>query len=257
MMFIDTHAHLYAKEFDEDRHAMLQIAINVGVEKFFLPNIDEDSIEGMHQLCKDFPNQCYPMMGLHPCSVAANYKEQLATIKEAFNPNFHIGIGEIGIDLYWDKSLLKEQLEAFEEQIKWAKELRLPIVIHARDSFDEIFEVVDGLNDENLRGIFHCFTGNEAQANKILGYGGFKLGVGGVVTFKNSGLAEVLKNIPLSELVLETDSPYLAPVPKRGKRNESSYIPLIAAKLSEVYECSLKEIATTTTNNALTLFNFR
>ena len=254
MMFIDTHAHLYAKEFDEDRDEMLQNALKEGVQKFFLPNIDETSIAGMHKLCQSYPTNCYPMMGLHPCSVKENVKEQLATIKQAFDPNLHIGIGEIGIDLYWDKSLLKEQIVAFEEQIKWAKELKLPIVIHARDSFDEIFEVVDALNDEHLTGIFHCFTGNEEQAAKILNYGGFKLGIGGVVTFKNSGLTEVLKNVPLSELVLETDAPYLAPVPKRGKRNESSYIPFIAAKLTEIYGCSLKEIATATTKNALTLF---
>lgn len=254
MMFIDTHAHLYAKEFDADRDEMLKTAINAGVEKFFLPNIDEDSIEGMHALAHNYPENCYPMMGLHPCSVKENYSEQLVKMKEAFDPNFHIGLGEIGIDLYWDKSLLKEQQLAFAEQIEWAKEVELPIVIHARDSFEEIFEVVDGLNDEKLRGIFHCFTGDEKQAEKIMSYGGFKMGIGGVVTFKNSGLADVLKSVPLSELVLETDAPYLAPVPKRGKRNESSYIPLIAAKLTEVYECTLAEVATVTTNNALSLF---
>ena len=255
MMLIDTHAHLYAKEFDEDREAVLQEAINVGVKKILLPNIDESSIEGMHALCEQFPDVCFPMMGLHPCSVKANYEEQLATIKAAFQVNKHIAIGEIGIDLYWDKSLVREQMLAFEAQIKWAKEVGLPIVIHARDSFDEIFEVVDGLNDERLTGIFHCFTGTEEQAHKILNYGGFKLGIGGVVTFKNSGLSEVLKNVPLTALVLETDAPYLAPVPKRGKRNESAYVSYIATHLTEVYNCSLATIAEQTTSNALSVFN--
>jgi len=254
MMFIDTHAHLYADQFEEDRTAMVQRALDAGVQKMFLPNIDEKSIEGMEQLVTEFPNNCYSMMGIHPCDVKKDWESQLKTIRMHFKKNHHIAIGEIGIDLYWDQSLKQEQINAFSAQIEWAKEEQLPIVIHARDSFDEIFEVVDALNDERLSGVFHCFTGNEQQAKKILDYGGFKIGIGGVLTFKNSGLDQVLKTVPLTELVLETDAPYLAPTPYRGKRNESAYIPIIAGKLSDIYEVSIEEIAHVTTQNALSVF---
>jgi TatD DNase family protein len=254
MFFIDTHAHLYAKEFDEDRSEMIARAISQGVQQFLLPNIDEESIAGMHQLAKDYPDRCFAMMGIHPSSVAKDWEAQLSHIQSFFDPNIHIAIGEIGIDLYWDKSLQKEQTLAFEQQIIWAKAVGLPIVIHARDSFDEIFEVVDQHNDGQLTGVFHCFTGDLHQAQKIINYGGFKLGIGGVATFKNGGLDKVLPEVDLKHIILETDSPYLAPVPFRGKRNESSYIPLVAERLSELYNVSLATIAETTTAAAQELF---
>lgn len=254
MTYIDTHAHLYADQFDEDREEMIQRALDAGVKKLFLPNIDEKSIAGMEHLVEKYPSICYSMMGIHPCDVAKSWEQQLETVKKHYQKGYHIAIGEIGIDLYWDQSLKKEQTDAFAAQIEWAKKEQLPIVIHARDSFEEIFEVVDQYNDENLKGIFHCFTGNIDQAKKIMDYGGFKMGIGGVVTFKNSGLRVVLQEVPLSYLVLETDAPYLTPAPHRGKRNESSYIPLIAKTLSSVYEMDEKEIGKITSENALRIF---
>ncbi len=255
MFFIDTHTHLYSSQFNEDREEIINRSIDNGVKKLLLPNIDLDSISGMLDLVEKYPESCYPMMGLHPCSVDENVENILAKLESYFTDNHSfIAVGEIGIDLYWDKTFLKQQIKAFETQINWAKKYNLPIVIHARDSFDEIFEVLNRLNDENLRGVFHCFTGDLNQAKKVLSYGGFKLGIGGVVTFKKSGLDEVLKNISLENIILETDSPYLAPVPYRGKRNESSYIPLIAEKLSSIYGVSEQEIASVTTLNAINLF---
>lgn len=256
-MFIDTHAHLYVEQFDEDRDEMVQRAINSGVSKLFLPNIDIASIPKMEQMVKDYPGVCYSMIGIHPCDVVQDWEKQLQEMKSYYKKGHHIAIGEIGIDLYWDKSLQKEQTEAFRAQIQWAKEEKLPIVIHARDSFDEIFEVVDQENDEHLFGVFHCFTGTEEQARKIIDYGGFKMGIGGVVTFKNSGVDKAIQNIDLSHFILETDAPYLAPAPYRGKRNESAYIPLIAKKLSDIYAVSEEEIGRITTQNALNLFNIK
>lgn len=253
-MFIDTHAHLYAEEFDQDREAMLQRAKASGLSHLFLPNIDRDSIEPMHRLCDAHPDWCFPMMGLHPCSVNASVEEELALCKKWLEQRKYVAIGEIGIDLYWDKTFFPEQRHAFRTQIQWAKEMGLPIVIHARDSFPEIFEIVDELNDERLKGIFHCFTGDENQAQHILNYGGFLLGIGGVVTFKSSNLPQVLKHVPLEKLVLETDAPYLAPVPHRGKRNEPSYLTAMASKLSEIYERPIKDIAQITSSNALRMF---
>jgi TatD DNase family protein len=194
------------------------------------------------------------MMGLHPCSVNASVEEELAICKQWLDQRKYVAIGEIGIDLYWDKTFFAEQQYAFRTQIQWAKERSLPIVIHARDSFSELFEIVDELNDERLKGIFHCFTGDESQAKHILNYGGFLLGIGGVVTFKSSTLPQVLKHVPLEKLVLETDSPYLAPVPHRGKRNEPSYLTAMASKLSEIYERPIKDIAEITSSNALRMF---
>lgn len=256
-MFIDSHAHLYVEQFDEDRDEMVQRAIDNGVSKLFLPNIDIASIPKMEQMVKDYPGVCYSMMGIHPCDVVKDWEKQLQEMKTYYKKGHHIAIGEIGIDLYWDKSLQKEQTEAFRAQIQWAKEEKLPIVIHARDSFDEIFEVVDQENDDQLFGVFHCFTGTEEQAHKIIDYGGFKMGIGGVVTFKNSGVDKAIQNIGLEHLILETDAPYLAPTPYRGKRNESSYIPLIAEKLSDIYEISKEEVGRITTENALALFNIK
>ncbi|WP_070138068.1 TatD family hydrolase [Crocinitomix algicola] len=255
MIFIDTHTHLYSDQFDEDRDEVVNRAIESGVQKFFLPNIDSNSVHGMHKLVDEYPENCFPMMGLHPCSVNENWKSQLDELKPWLSKRKYIAIGEIGIDLYWDKTTLKYQKAAFAEQIKWAKEMKLPIAIHVRDAFNETFEVLDELNDDNLNGVFHCFTGTLEQAKKIINYGGFKLGVGGVLTFKNSGLDQTIKEIDLSHLILETDSPYLAPTPKRGKRNESDYTTLIASKLAEVKSCSIEDIADSTTKNALELFD--
>jgi TatD DNase family protein len=254
MTYIDTHAHLYSESFDEDRSEMIQRALDAGVNKLFLPNIDEASIEGMEALVDKYPGVCYSMMGIHPCDVQKDWQVQLERIQLHFKPERHIAIGEIGIDLYWDKSLQEEQTASFRAQIRWAKAVQLPIVIHCRDSFDEIFAVLDEENDDQLSGIFHCFTGTAGQGRKILSYGGFKLGIGGVVTFKNSGLDKAIADIGPEHLVLETDAPYLTPTPYRGKRNESAYIPLIAEKLSSIFSIDEKEIGTITSRNALEIF---
>jgi len=252
---IDTHTHLYSTEFDADRDAMIQSAIKSGVSKMLMPNVDINSIAGMHELAKKFPQNCFAMMGLHPCSVNENWENDLRTIKDWLDKEKYCAVGEIGIDLYWDKSTLEFQLKAFRTQIQWAKEKKLPIVIHVREAFNETFEIVDELNDENLTGVFHCFSGNLEQAKHIINYGGFKLGIGGVATFKNGGLDKVLPEIGLQHLVLETDSPYLAPVPHRGKRNESSYLTLMANKLAELKGVDVKTIDEVTTKNALQLFS--
>ena len=252
---IDTHTHLYSAEFDADREAIIQSAINSGVSKMLMPNVDVDSISGMHEVAKKFPQNCFPMMGLHPCSVKENWEADLAIIKSWLDKEKYCAVGEIGIDLYWDKSTLEFQKKAFRTQIQWAKEKKLPIVIHVREAFNETFEIVDELNDENLTGVFHCFSGNLDQAKHIINYGGFKLGIGGVATFKNGGLDKVLPEIDLQHLVLETDSPYLAPVPHRGKRNESSFLTLIANKLAEIKGVDVKTIDEVTTKNALQLFS--
>lgn len=253
-MFIDTHTHLYSDAFAADRAEMIQRALDAGVHKMLLPNIDVDSIEGMFALEDQFPNVCYAMMGLHPTSVGADFEAQLATMKSHLEARKFIAIGEIGIDLYWETKFRAQQIEAFIRQIEWAKSMDLPIVIHARNSFPEIFDVLDQHNDERLRGVFHCFTGTLEDAQKIQTYGGFLFGLGGVLTFKKSGLDEVVKQLPLEQLVLETDSPYLAPTPHRGKRNESAYIPLIADTLASIFETSVGNIATETTRNAEKLF---
>jgi TatD DNase family protein len=253
-MFIDTHTHLYSAEFNDDRSEMIQRSLTNGVEKLLLPNIDIESIEGMHQLVKDYPTNCYAMMGLHPGYVKEDWEQQLAIIKDYLFKGNYIAVGEIGIDLYWDKTFIEEQKSAFSQQVNWAKELNLPIVIHAREAFQEIFDILDVLHDDRLRGIFHCFTGDADQAKKALSYKGFKLGIGGVLTYKKAELDKVLENIDLRNIVLETDSPYLPPVPYRGKRNESSYLVHIAEKLADVYQISLKEVEEITTNNTFELF---
>ena len=254
-MYIDTHTHIYLKDFEEDRKEIIKECLDLSVSKLFLPNIDSSTIEDVIQVCNTYPEICHPMIGLHPCSVKGNFQKELNNIYPYINSVQPIAIGEIGIDLYWDKTTLKEQIKAFEKQINWAKEFSLPIVIHARDSYREIFDVLDEMNDKNLKGIFHCFSSNLKDANHILSYGGFKLGIGGVVTFKNAGLDKTLANISMDNLVLETDSPYLTPAPYRGKRNKSSYIPLIAKKLSEIYNVHITEIAKITTKNAEEIFN--
>ncbi|MAC95214.1 MAG: hydrolase TatD [Flavobacteriales bacterium] len=254
MEMIDTHTHLYSEQFDEDRDAMIQRALNEGVKRFFLPNIDSNSIEGMKDLVAKYPNNCYPMMGLHPCSVGENIEQELALVEKELASNKYIAVGEIGIDLYWDQSFQHEQEVAFKKQIEWAKKLELPIVIHCRKAFDEILTILDEVNDEQLSGVFHCFTGSLEQANHILNYGDFKLGIGGVVTFKNSGLDKVVEQLNLKDLVLETDAPYIAPVPFRGKRNESAYVSRVAEKLAEIFQLPLTKIAQQTTANALEIF---
>ena len=254
-MFIDTHTHLFSDQFDKDRDAIVQKAIAAGVEKLLLPNIDVTSIDAMHELASKYPDNCYSMMGLHPGSVDENWKEKLAVIEKNLFENKYVAVGEIGMDLYWDKTFQKEQADVFLQHIKWAKELKLPIVIHAREAFQEIFDIVDEVNDADLIGIFHCFTGTYEQAQHILNYGGFKLGIGGVLTYKKAELDKVIENIAIEHLVLETDSPYLPPVPHRGKRNESSYLLHIAERLAEVYQISLKEVEEITTKNAKEVFN--
>jgi TatD DNase family protein len=252
-MLIDTHAHLYAKAFKDDREAMLERARQQGVEQFLLPNIDQHSIAGMLELEAAHPGECFAMMGLHPCSVKENYEEELAIVKEWLDQRDFLAVGEIGIDLYWDKTFIKEQQTAFLQQLEWALVIDRPIVIHARDSIDMLIELVQEKQNGNLRGVFHCFTGDLIQARKIMDLG-FYLGIGGVLTYKNAGLDKTLNNLPLDRIILETDAPYLSPVPYRGKRNESSYIHYVAAKLALIKELELAAVADITTANARQLF---
>lgn len=254
-MFFDTHAHLYSEQFKEDQDAMIQRAIASGVERFYLPNIDLESIDGMLDLEKNYPNICFPMMGLHPCSVDKNFEEVLSKMKDLIDERKFVAIGEIGIDLYWDKSFEEQQKKAFRKQINWAKDLELPIVIHARESFEQIFEILDQENDDRLKGVFHCFTGGQEEIEKILSYGGFMFGIGGVVTYKKSTLPEVLTLIPMEKLVLETDAPYLPPTPHRGKRNESAFLLHTAEKVAEIYGVSLLELGKITSENTVKLFH--
>ncbi len=253
-MFTDTHTHLYSEEFNADRKPLIDKAINNGVTKFYLPNIDSSSITGMLQLEEQYPNNCFAMMGLHPCSVGENVNDELAIVKQWLEKRKFVAIGEIGIDLYWDKTFINQQLQAFETQINWALDYHYPIVIHCRDAFNEIFEVLKSFK-QLPKAIFHCFSGTTDQAHKILKLGNFKLGIGGVVTFKNSGLDKVVEQIELEHLVLETDAPYLAPVPFRGKRNEPVYLLEVAKKIAELKQVSILKVAETTTNNAEFIFN--
>lgn len=255
-MFVDTHTHLFVDAFNDDRSEIVQKAIDSGVEKMLLPNIDIDTIDAMNSLAKDFPNNCYPMMGLHPGSVKEDWQERMEIIRKHLFEGNYIAVGEIGMDLYWDKTFVNEQAEVFRMQVEWAKELRLPIVIHAREAFEPIFEILDEINDERLTGVFHCFTGTVEQANRAIQYGGFKLGIGGVLTYKKAELDKVLEQVDLKHLILETDSPYLPPVPYRGKRNESSYLLHVAEKLTDVYGVPLSQVETVTTENARELFQF-
>lgn len=254
MIFCDTHTHLYADEFQPDRDEMIQRAIHTGITRLFLPNIDSTSIPGLFALTKTWPDHCFPMMGLHPCSVNEGFQSELKVVEHWLSQRKFYAVGEIGVDLYWDKTFKEQQLYAFEFQIRLAKKYALPIVIHTRNAFNEAYEVVERNNDTSLTGVFHCFSGTSEEAEKVIALKGFKLGIGGVLTFKNSGLDKVVQQIPLEHLVLETDSPYLAPVPHRGKRNESAYIRIIAEKLAELKQCSLEEVARITTENSKHLF---
>lgn len=255
MKFIDTHTHLFASEFKDDIDIVVKNAINSGVSKMLLPNIDSSTTNNMLQLCNKYPQHCLPMIGLHPCSVKKdNIDKEILHVEEMLNKNKFIAIGEIGLDLYWDKSSLSYQKVAFESQIKLAKKYQLPIVIHVRDSFNEAIEIVEKLNNENLSGVFHCFTGNIQEAERIINLQNFYLGIGGVVTFKNGGINKIINQISLDHIILETDSPYLTPTPFRGKRNESKYLVNIAQKMSEIYEIDINEIANKTSSNAINLF---
>ena len=253
MILTDTHTHLYAEQFDTDRKEAIQRAMDLGISRFFIPAIDSETTESMFALEKDFPNTIFLMMGLHPTHVKENFKEELAHVKNWLDKRNFYAVGEIGMDLYWDKSFIQQQQDAFKLQIEWAKEKNLPIVIHCREAFDEVFEVLNDCKDENLFGIFHCFTGNLEQAKTAISYN-MKLGIGGVATFKNGKIDKFLYQIPLKNIVLETDSPYLAPTPFRGKRNESSYLLNIANKVSEIYKIPLDEIAKITTKNSMDVF---
>ncbi len=253
MILTDTHTHLYADQFNEDRVEVVQRALDLGVKRFFIPAIDSETTQSMFELEKQFPENIFLMMGLHPTHVKENFKEELAHVKKWLDKRNFYAVGEIGIDLYWDKTLLKQQQEAFKTQINWAKEKNLPIVIHCRDAFDEVFEVLEEMKDAKLFGIFHCFTGNLEQAKKAISYN-MKLGIGGVVTFKNGKIDQFLNEIPLKNIVLETDAPYLAPAPYRGKRNESSYLLKVAEKLATIYNISVEELAKITTQNSKDVF---
>jgi len=255
MNFIDTHAHIYQEDFKTDIDSVIARAKENGVSKIYLPNVDVPSIADLKELVQKDPKFFIPMMGLHPCYVKEDFEEQLNAIEKELRGGTYVAVGEIGIDLFWDKSFFIQQQEAFRVQIKWAIELNLPIIIHARDSLKEIFEIMDEEVHPRLKGIFHCFSGNVDDAKKVIKYG-FKLGIGGVVTFKNGGLDKVLKEIDVKHLVLETDAPYLTPVPHRGKRNESSYVKLVAERLAEIYNISVNEVARITTANASEVFKF-
>nr|WP_188111540.1 TatD family hydrolase [Capnocytophaga canis] len=251
----DTHTHLYSKVFDEDRDQMMQRAMALGVTRFFIPAIDSSHTESMFALKRAYPDNVFLMNGLHPCDVKENYLEELDHVEKLITEHSFCAIGETGIDLYWDKTFFKEQQEAFRRQIGLAKKHKLPIVIHCREAFDEIFEILDSEKDDRLFGIFHCFSGNEQQAKQAISYN-LKLGIGGVVTFKNGKIDTFLKNIDLEHIVLETDSPYLAPVPYRGKRNESAYITEVLKKISNIYGVSENEVADITTKNSIKVFGF-
>jgi TatD DNase family protein len=252
-MITDTHTHLYSEQFDQDRNEMIQRAKDAGVSRFFIPAIDSSYTKSMLELESNFKDDVFLMMGLHPTSVKENYKEELAHVKEWIDKRSFYAIGEIGIDLYWDKNFLAQQQEAFRTQIQWAKEKKLPIIIHCRDAFDEIFEVLETEKSDDLFGIFHCFTGTKEQAKKAISYN-MKLGIGGVATFKNGKIDTFLNEIDIKHIVLETDSPYLAPTPFRGKRNESSYITKVVEKLAIIYSLTFEEIAEITTQNSKDIF---
>lgn len=252
-MYTDSHTHLYLDAFKDDRVQMINRALDAGVLRMCLPNIDSSTIRSMFDLVDRYPSQCYPMMGLHPTSVKENYRQELQKIESHLDREGIIAIGETGIDLYWDKTHLREQVIVFKTQIRWAMERNLPLVIHARDSFQEIFRALDEAGGKTLRGVFHSFTGNKKELEKALSFN-FMIGINGIATFKNSNLADVVRSIPEDRLLLETDAPFLAPVPFRGKRNESSYLVNIADKVAEIYNLTKEEIGKITSENAENLF---
>lgn len=249
----DTHTHLYADEFDPDRDEVIKKSMNEGITRFFLPNCDKSTINKMLVLSEKYPSNCFPMMGLHPCSVNENYQEELNLVEEWLYKQQFCAIGEIGIDLYWSTTYKKEQEIAFKKQIEWSIDLKLPIVIHSRNSFDEIYQLLSSCSKNSVKGIFHCFSGTAEQAQMIIDLG-FYLGIGGVVTYKNSGLDKIVELIDLKHIVLETDAPYLAPAPFRGKRNESTYIRIIAQKIADIKQTSVDTVAKITTANSKAIF---
>ena len=254
-MLIDTHSHLFLEEFSDDLPQVMERARQAGVSRIYMPNIDSTTIEPMLSVCADYPDFCYPMIGLHPTSVNESYRQELAIVRERLEaPNNFVAIGEIGLDLYWDKTFLNEQLYVFEKQIEWALEYKLPIVVHSREAFDYIYKVMEPYKKTALRGIFHSFTGTPEEAARLLEFDAFMLGINGVVTFKKSTLPETLLTVPLERIVLETDSPYLTPVPNRGKRNESANVKDTLAKVAEIYQKSLEYVAQVTSENALKVF---
>jgi TatD DNase family protein len=255
MVLTDTHTHLYLDAFDHDRSEVVERSLAQDVRYMLLPNIDHASIDPMLALCDAYPENCHPMLGLHPTSVNADFEEELEAILSRYVPGRFLAIGEIGIDLYWDKTFFEQQKQAFRRQIEFAQEKGLPIVIHSRDSFLEIVAVLSDYKNSGLKGVFHCFTGTTEEAAQAIELG-FMLGIGGVLTFKNSGLDKVIREVALEHLILETDSPFLAPVPFRGKRNESAYISIIASRLADIKHVSRETVAEATTRNAMRLFNF-
>lgn len=256
MKLIDTHAHLFTKEFHDDLDQVVRRAREVGVEKVLLPNIDETTLADLRSASDRYPGFFFPMMGLHPTSVRADWQQQLIPIDEIFRQGDYVAVGEIGMDLYWDTSLQKAQMQAFEEQLRWSMEKGLPVSIHFRNATKEVIHSIRRVGEEKLRGVFHSFGGSEDEREAILQLRNFRIGINGVITFKNSGLAETLRNCPRDRVILETDAPYLAPVPYRGKRNESAYLSLIVAKLAEVWAMGAEEAAAITSNNARDLFGF-
>lgn len=251
---VDTHTHLYCEEFDEDRELAYIRAREAGVMRLFMPNIDDTTVEALLTFC-DAHDCCYPLIGLHPTSVDENWRERLRKVKSSlYSPAKYYGIGEVGLDLYWDQTFKKEQMLALDEQVQWALEHSLPLIVHCRNAYAELLDVLEPYRQSGLTGIFHCFSGTVEEAGHLLEYAGFMLGINGVVTFKSSKLSQVVEKIPLERIVLETDSPYLAPVPYRGRRNESAYLVEVAKKLSEIYGLPLAQIARETTANALKVF---
>lgn len=251
---IDTHSHIYAEEFDVDIAESIQRAKDAGVKHIILPNVDSESLPRMLALEANYPDYCSAAIGLHPTSVGENYQHELAIVKSELERRKYIAVGEIGIDLYWDKTFLPEQIIAFKQQIEWALESNLPVIIHIRNSFRETMNALEPFRNKGLTGVFHSFTGSLSDTEEMLAFGGFLLGINGIVTFKNSGLAEVISKIDIQNIILETDSPYLTPTPYRGKRNESAYLAIICKKLAEIYNLSTIEIAQITTQNSLKLF---
>lgn len=253
-MLIDTHSHIYSEDFDADRAETVQRAKEVGISHIILPNCDSSTLAPMLTLEAEYPDFCHAAIGLHPTSVKEDYEHELDLVKSELERRDWIAVGEIGIDLYWDKTFLHEQIKAFQLQLDWALYYKLPVIIHVRDSFHETMEALAPYKDKGLTGVFHSFTGTVEEAQQIIGFGGFKLGINGIVTFKNSGLAAVVEQISLENILLETDSPYLTPTPHRGKRNESAYVSLVCKKIAEIYRCSEEEISIQTTLNAKSLF---
>ncbi len=253
-MYIDTHTHLYDEQFNTDEHEMIQRAIDAGVNKMYMPNCDSATIQPMLRIADAWPSHCFPMMGLHPCYVKENYEDELNTVKHWLTQRKFYAIGEIGLDYYWDITFKEQQIDTFKKQIDLALQYDLPIVIHSRESIDDCIAIVKEKQNGHLRGIFHCFSGNLVQAREITD-AGLYLGIGGVITYKKSTLPDIIKEISPEYLVLETDAPYLAPVPYRGKRNESGYIPVIAGKIADIYGITVEELAVISSKNAGKIFN--